>query len=72
MAETTADVRRDIELTRDRMSSTLAELEQMAIARGEAGQPPYPALDAAVARASALAEAQAARSATLEAALTAP
>ena len=28
MAETTADVRRDIELTRERMSSTLAELEQ--------------------------------------------
>ena len=27
MAETTADVRRDIELTRERMSSTLAELE---------------------------------------------
>lgn len=28
MAETTADVRRDIELTRERMSSTLAELEK--------------------------------------------
>ena len=28
MVETTADVRRDIELTRERMSSTLAELEQ--------------------------------------------
>ena len=28
MAETTADVRRDIELTRERMSSTLNELEQ--------------------------------------------
>ena len=28
MAETTADVRRDIELTRERMTSTLAELEQ--------------------------------------------
>jgi hypothetical protein len=27
MVETTADVRRDIELTRERMSSTLAELE---------------------------------------------
>jgi hypothetical protein len=27
MAETTADVRRDIELTRERMSSTLAQLE---------------------------------------------
>jgi hypothetical protein len=28
MAETTADVRRDIELTRERMTSTLAELER--------------------------------------------
>jgi hypothetical protein len=28
MAETTAEVRRDIELTRERMSSTLAQLEQ--------------------------------------------
>ena len=28
MAETTADVRRDIELTRERMTSTLAQLEQ--------------------------------------------
>lgn len=28
MAETTDDVRRDIEVTRERMSSTLAELEQ--------------------------------------------
>ena len=28
MVETTADVRRDIELTRERMSSTLAQLEQ--------------------------------------------
>lgn len=28
MAETTADVRRDIELTRERMSSTLAQLER--------------------------------------------
>jgi len=52
------------------LTSTLAALEEMAIDRGEAGQPPYPALDAAVARASALAEAQSERSATLEAALT--
>ena len=28
MAETTADVRRDIELTRERMSDTIAQLEQ--------------------------------------------
>ena len=35
MAETTADVRRDIELTRDRMSSTLAELEQAVSERAD-------------------------------------
>ena len=51
-------------------SDALAELEQMAIARGEAGEVPYPTLDAAVAKANAITEAQAARSATLEAALS--
>lgn len=49
--------------------TTLADLEQMAIDRGTAGLPPYPTLDAAIARASALAEAQVTRRATLEAAL---
>lgn len=48
MAETTADVRRDIELTRERMSSTLAQLEQklniMQIVRDH----PWPALAMAV------------------------
>jgi len=48
MAETTADVRRDIELTRERMSSTLAQLEQklnlMQIVRDH----PWPALAVAV------------------------
>ena len=34
MAETTDDVRRDIELTRERMSSTFAELEQKLNAMG--------------------------------------
>ncbi|MES2444195.1 MAG: hypothetical protein V4574_15310 [Pseudomonadota bacterium] len=51
------------------VATTLAALEEIAIERGQAGLPPYPALDAAVARAGALAEAQSARSATLEAAL---
>jgi len=50
-------------------SDTLADLERMAIDRGQAGEVPYPALDAAVARANAVTEAQAARIATLEAAL---
>ncbi len=54
------------------VGTTLAELERLTIDRGAAGLPPYPALDAAVARANALADAQAARNATLEAALTAP
>lgn len=48
MAETTADVRRDIEVTRDRMSDTLAQLEQkmnlMQIVRDH----PWPALGVAV------------------------
>lgn len=48
MAETTADVRRDIELTRERMSSTLAQLETklnlMQIVRDN----PWPALALAV------------------------
>lgn len=61
-----------VDAARAAVGSTLAELEQMAINRGTAGQPPYPALDAAIARAGALAKAQAARNATLEAALTAP
>ena len=48
MAETTADVRRDIEMTRERMSDTLAQLEQkmnlMQIVRDH----PWPALAVAV------------------------
>ena len=50
-------------------SDALADLERMAIDRGQAGEPPYPALDEAVAKANAVTEAQAARLATLEAAL---
>ena len=48
MAETTADVRRDIELTRDRMSSTLAELEQKLDVMKIAREHPWPALALAV------------------------
>jgi hypothetical protein len=46
-----------------------ADLEELAIERGAAGLPPYPALDAAVARANALADAQQDRMGALEAAL---
>lgn len=52
--------------------NALQTLEGMAITRGEAGLAPYPAVDAAVAQVTELAEAQAARIATLEASLTAP
>ncbi|WP_066794984.1 hypothetical protein [Sphingomonas soli] len=47
----------------------LSDLEEMAIDRGVAGLPPYPALDAAIARAEALSTAQQDRSGALEAAL---
>lgn len=48
MAETTADVRRDIELTRERMSSTLAELEQKLNLMQVVKDHPWPALALAV------------------------
>ena len=48
MAETTADVRRDIELTRERMSSTLAELEQKLNLTQVVRDHPWPALALAV------------------------
>lgn len=44
MAETTADVRRDIELTRDRMSSTITELEQKLNVTQMVRDHPWPAL----------------------------
>ena len=44
MVETTADVRRDIELTRERMSSTLAELERKLNVAEVARAHPWPAL----------------------------
>ena len=48
MAETTADVRRDIELTRERMSSTLAELENKLNVMQIVRDHPWPALALAV------------------------
>ena len=48
MVETTADVRRDIELTRERMSSTLAELEQKLNLTRVVKDHPWPALALAV------------------------
>jgi hypothetical protein len=48
MAETTADVRRDIELTRERMSSTLAELETKLNLMEVVRDHPWPALALAV------------------------
>ena len=44
MVETTADVRRDIELTRERMSSTLAELERKLNVAEMVRDHPWPAL----------------------------
>ena len=48
MAETTADVRRDIELTRERMSSTLAQLEHKLNVKELVRDHPWPALAVAV------------------------
>ncbi|HUQ81930.1 MAG TPA: DUF3618 domain-containing protein [Gemmatimonadaceae bacterium] len=48
MAETTADVRRDIELTRERMSSTLAQLEQKLNVKQVIRDNPWPAIAVAV------------------------
>src|SRR5687767_3139345 len=48
MAETTADVRRDIELTRERMSTTLQELEQKLNVMQIVRDNPWPALAIAV------------------------
>jgi len=48
MVETTADVRRDIELTRERMSSTLAELETKLNVMQVVRDHPWPSLAVAV------------------------
>lgn len=44
MAETTADVRRDIELTRERMSDTIAQLEQKLNVMQMVREHPWPAM----------------------------
>lgn len=43
----------ELDVFRDRSASALDELQQLAIARASAGQPPYPALDAAIQAATA-------------------
>lgn len=48
MAETTTDVRRDIEVTRDRMSGTIQELEQKLNVKQMVRDHPWPALAIAV------------------------
>ena len=48
MAETTADVRRDIEVTRERMSSTIQELEQKLNVKQMVRDHPWPAIALAV------------------------
>ena len=48
MAETTADVRRDIELTRERMSTTIDELERKLNVTQMVREHPWPALALAV------------------------
>lgn len=60
----------DVDAALGPVASTLADLDQLAAQRGLAGLPPYPALDAAIAKAGAIADAEAARKATLEASLS--
>lgn len=48
MAETTADVRRDIEMTRERMSATLSQLEQKLNVAQVVRDHPWPAIALAV------------------------
>jgi hypothetical protein len=55
MAETTAEVRRDIELTRERMSDTLTQLEQKLNIMQVVKDNPWPALAVAVAAGALLA-----------------
>jgi hypothetical protein len=59
MAETTADVRRDIEVTRERMSDTLAQLEHKMNVMQIVRDHPWPALALAVGAGIALSGSQA-------------
>ena len=54
MAESTADVRRDIEVTRERMSATLAQLERKLNVVEVVKEHPWPALGVALAAGFAL------------------
>ncbi|NIJ18492.1 nitrous oxide reductase accessory protein NosL [Sphingomonas naasensis] len=58
-----------IESLRAPTLNALAQLEEIAIERGKAGEPPYPALDAVIAEADGMAKAQDMRIAALKAAL---
>lgn len=60
----------DVDAALGPVTSILADLDQLAAQRGLAGLPPYPALDAAIAKAGAIADAEAARKAALEASLS--
>ncbi|AQR73172.1 hypothetical protein [Sphingomonas sp. LM7] len=58
-----------LESLRAPILASVSELEDLAIARGQAGQPPYPALDSAITAGNAIATAQGDRIGALEAAL---
>jgi hypothetical protein len=58
-----------LDVLRGRTADVLDALEQLAIERGRAGEPPYPALNATIARAAALSEDQGKRIRSLESAL---
>jgi hypothetical protein len=58
-----------LDVAREPVGIVQADLERLAIDRGTAGQPPYPAIDAMIERAETLAADQLKRSQALEAAL---
>lgn len=59
-----------LESLRAPLLTALSDLEEVAIERGKAGQPPYPALDSAIAAADATTTAQGERIKSIEAALS--
>ena len=59
----------DLEVLRRPATTMLGDLEELAVARAEAGQPPYPALDGAIAEAEKTIADQQARKDALEKAL---
>lgn len=58
-----------VESTRTPLLTALSELEELAIGRGKAGEPPYPALESAIAEADGLVRTQDTRISGLKAAL---